>query len=275
VSRTLSGVTTVLLLAPLCALMALFFIVPLGQIAWTSVYDGKISFNAYVTLFSSALMRLVLIATFQIAITSTLVSLLISYPIALHLASQTPRKRGAYMLLVLLPFWTSILVKSFALVVILGDKGLINSALAWASNGSLRIPMVFNRTGVIIGMVNYLVPFMVLPILASLLAQDRALHRAAEVMGAGPIRIFWRITVPLSLPGVISGVLLNLAIAIGFYITPSLLGGRRDVMMANLVDLYTRQTLNWQLASAVAMILFVISVFLFLLLMRSTEKPVV
>ena len=104
---------------------------------------------------------------------------------------------------------------------------------------------MFNRIGVIIGMSNFLLPFTVFPILANLLAQNRSLHRVAEIMGAGPFRIFLRITLPLALPGVLAGVLMAMTLSMGMYITPALLGGRKDLMMANLVDIYTRQTLDW------------------------------
>jgi mannopine transport system permease protein len=119
--------------------------------------------------------------------------------------------------------------------------------------------MVFNRVGAILGMINYLLPFMILSILSSLLAQDTNLGRAAEVMGASRFTVFRRITLPLSMPGVLAGVLINFTLSIGMYITPALLGGRQDMMVANLIDFYTRQTLDWPLASAISVVLLAIS----------------
>ncbi len=265
----LSGRATFVLLAPLCLLLLAFFLLPLGTIVWTSLHDGSgFTPRGYLELASGTLFARVLGITFDISITSTLVSLLISYPIALHLARQTPRRRAFYMVLLMLPFWTSILVKSYAFIVILGQSGFVNEILAWISDGALRLEMVFNRTGVVIGMINYLIPFMVLPILASLLALDPALPKAAEIMGAGPLRIFLRITLPLSLPGVVAGVLMNMTLSIGSFITPALLGGRGDLMMANLVDFYTRQTLDWTLASSIAVVLLLLSGLLVVGLMR-------
>jgi ABC-type spermidine/putrescine transport system permease subunit I len=165
----------------------------------------------------------------------------------------------ACLILVMLPLWTSILVKSFALTVIFGNQGLINQLLDLLSGGAIHLRMMFNRIGVVIGMINYLLPFMILSILGSLVAQDPALARAAQTMGAGSLRIFWRIVLPLSMPGVIAGVIINMTLSIGMYITPALLGGRQDMMVANLVDFYTRQTLDWTTASATAIVLLALS----------------
>lgn len=239
--------------------MALILLYPLGVTVWTSLYNGQFSFAAYADLATSTLFLKVLRNTLEIAVSGTLVSLVLGYPVALHLAAQTPRRRTAYLIMVMLPFWTSILVKSFALVAVFGNQGLINQLLGALSGGTLNLPMMFNRVGVILGMINFLLPFMILSILGSLLSLDRRLILAAETMGAGPWRIFWKITLPLSMPGVIAGVLINITLSIGMYITPALLGGRQDMMVANLVDFYTRQTLDWTAASATAVVLLLLS----------------
>jgi mannopine transport system permease protein len=236
---------------------------PLGLTLWTSLYDGQLSgqlsLRAYAELASSTLFLKVLRNTFEIAITGTLVSLIFGYPVAMHLAAQPPRRRTACLVMVMLPFWTSILVKSFALVAVFGNQGLVNQLLGFLSGGQINLPMMFNRVGVVLGMINFLLPFMILSILGSLLALDRRLVLAAETMGAGPLRIFWKIILPLSMPGVVAGVLINVTLSIGMYITPALLGGRQDMMVANLVDFYTRQTLDWTAASATAVALLAIS----------------
>jgi putative spermidine/putrescine transport system permease protein len=159
---------------------------------------------------SGQLFGIVLWNTFDITIESSLISLALGYPIALHLSRLPRRRRAIYLMMVMLPFWTSILVKSFAFEVLLGDSGMVNSLVRFVFGPLAGFPMLFNRTGVIVGVVNYLLPFMVLPVLASLLAQDQAIVRAAEIMGASRLRIFWRITFPLSLPGVVAGALMNL-----------------------------------------------------------------
>lgn len=258
-SAELRPLTAATLLAPLTLLLLFVFIYPLDTTVWTSVYPGHFSLSAYADLLHSTLFLKVLRSTGEIAISSTLVSLVVGYPVAMHLAAQPPRRRMAYLILVMLPFWTSILVKSFALTVLFGNSGLINQFLGFVSGGSIHLSMMFNRVGTIIGMINYLLPFMILSVLGSLLAQDPALVHAAETMGAGQGRIFWRVTFPLSLPGVVAGALIDMTLSIGMYITPALLGGRQDMMVANLVDFYTRQTLDWTAASAIAIVLLAIS----------------
>ncbi|KAA0687891.1 ABC transporter permease [Azospirillum brasilense] len=239
--------------------MLAILLYPLGLTVWTSLYDGQLSVRAYGELATSTLFLKVLRNTVEIALTGTLVSLLFGYPVALHLATQPPRRRTACLIMVMLPFWTSILVKSFALVAVFGNQGLINQLLGYLSGGQISLPMMFNRVGVVLGMINFLLPFMILSILGSLLALDRRLVLAAETMGAGALRIFWKVILPLSMPGVIAGVLINITLSIGMYITPALLGGRQDMMVANLVDFYTRQTLDWTAASATAVVLLAIS----------------
>ena len=273
-NHSLNTKTTVLLLLPVSLLLVAFFAWPLALVGWSSVYNSSssaLTLQAYGSLSTSTLFYRVLANTLEISCVATLASLVLGYIIALHLARMDARRRAPYMVLVMLPFWTSILVKSFAFTVVLGDRGLVNQLLAWLAElwgGTLHLEMLFNRVGVIIGMTNYLLPFMVFPIMASLLAQNESLLRVAEIMGAGPVRIFLRITLPLSLPGVLAGVLMNMTLAMGMYITPALLGGRRDMMMANLVDFYTRQTLDWNLASAIAIVLLAISGLLIAALMR-------
>jgi putative spermidine/putrescine transport system permease protein len=273
-NRSLNTKTTVLLLLPVSLLLMAFFVWPLALVGWSSLYNAAnsaLTLQAYSSLSTSTLFYRVLANTLQISCIATLASLVLGYIIALHLARMDARRRAPYMVLVMLPFWTSILVKSFAFTVVLGDRGLVNQLLGWLAElwgGTLHLEMLFNRVGVIIGMTNYLLPFMVFPIMASLLAQNESLLRVAEIMGAGPVRIFLRITLPLSLPGVLAGVLMNMTLAMGMYITPALLGGRRDMMMANLVDFYTRQTLDWNLASAIAIVLLALSGLLIAALMR-------
>jgi ABC-type spermidine/putrescine transport system permease subunit I len=242
-----------LFLAPICALMGVGLVVPLGFILHSSVGGPALSLGAYEALFGSALFLRVVATTLEIAAAATLLSLALGYPVALHLSRLSDRWRPVFLVLVLLPFWTSILVKSYSFIVLLGEEGLVNAALA--ALGLPKAPLIFNRVGVLVGMTNYLVPFVVFPVLANLLAQSPDLRRAAAVMGASPTRIFWRITFPLSLPGVVAGGIITFVISLGFFVTPALLGGRRDMMLANLIDFYTRETLDWAAASAIAVLL--------------------
>jgi ABC-type spermidine/putrescine transport system permease subunit I len=230
---------------------------------------GEAGFTAshYIELVSRPLYHRVMLTTLEISAAATVLTILIGYPIAYHLSGQTPRRRAALVVFVLLPFWTSILVKSFAFAVVLGTNGLVNTLLRDVLGiGGLKL--LFNRPGVVIGMTHYLLPFMVFTVLASLLGQDPALKRAAAIMGARPWRIFWTVTLPLSLPGVVAGALLCLILSLGMFVTPALLGGRGDIMISNLVDFHVRQTLDWGVASALSVVLVAVTAVFTVLLAR-------
>jgi putative spermidine/putrescine transport system permease protein len=236
--------------------------VPLLFILYTSLGGAALSLEAFENLLTSTLFRRSLYTTLEISVSASLISLLLGYVVALHLARQPPRRRAVYMVLVLLPFWTSILVKSYAFTVILGREGVINLVLSWVFGTQVALPMILNRFGVMVGMTNYLTPFIVFPVLASLLAIDPALYRAADIMSARPMRIFFTITLPLSLPGMVAGVSSVMVMSLGFFVIPALLGGRQDVMLANLVDFYTRETLDWNMAAAIGVLLLAMVVLL-------------
>lgn len=254
---------------PAALFMALLFAFPLLGIVHQSFErlsgDGMTP-AAYVRIFTTPLFLRVALTTLEISGGAALCSLLLAYPVAYFLAKQPPRRRALYMILVLIPFWTSSLVKSFSLMVLLGHAGIINHLLAYIGLGPVK--MLFNRAGVMIGMSQYLIPFMVFPILTSLQNQPPDLARAAAIMGAGKLTIFTRVTLPLSLPGVVAGALLVFILSLGFYIIPALLGGRKDIVFGNLVDFYVREVLNWPMASAVAVLLVLVAIAAALLLSR-------
>ena len=246
-------------LVPACLFMCAIFLLPLLLVVYTSFGGPEPTLASYAELVSRPLYVNVLWNTLQISAASTLATVLLAYPIAYHLARQTPRRRALLLILVLLPFWTSILVKSFAFTVLLGNSGTLNSLLTALFGDGARVKLLFNRPAVLIGMTHYLAPFAVFSILASLLAQNPELRRAAEIMGAGRLRIFLTITLPLSLPGVLAGALLAMILSMGMFVTPALLGGRTDLMVSNLVDFHVHETLDWNAASALAVCLIVVT----------------
>ncbi|WP_426441290.1 ABC transporter permease [Bradyrhizobium genosp. P] len=235
---------------------------PALYILYTSVQGPNLSLAAFNAVLSSALFRNSLATTLYIAGLSSILSLILGFIVALHLARQPARRRSFFMVLVLLPFWTSVLVKCFAFTIILGRNGIINSLLSWIFNTSVTLPLVFNLVGTLVGMTNYLVPLVVLPVLASLLAIDRGIYRAASIMGAKPAHIFWTVTVPLSLPGVIAALVSVFVMSLGAFIVPALLGGSGNIMLANLVDFYNREVLDWPKASAISVLLFAMAIIL-------------
>lgn len=258
-SRTMRRLGFGTFLLPLTLFMILVFCIPLLGVLHASFYDDGWSLDAYGAFATGALFHRALYNTLSIGFMTGLISVVCGYFVAYHLSRMSERKRRLYLILVMLPFWTSILVKSFAFTVILGTSGIINSAVQATTGIGIVIPMIFNRAGVIIGMAHWLIPFSVLPILSSLLSQDKALRDAAEVMGASPREVFWKVTFPLSLPGVLAAGLMASVIGMGSFVTPALLGGRQDLMMANLVDFYVREALDWRMASAIAVILILVA----------------
>ncbi|MGY4257763.1 ABC-type spermidine/putrescine transport system permease subunit I [Bradyrhizobium sp. USDA 4516] len=253
-------------LAPVSAVMTLGLIVPLVFIIYNSLGNAHLSLDAYIGLFHSSLFGRVVLTTVEMAVESTAIGLVLAYPVALHLSRVSDWWRPFFLIFVLLPFWTSILVKSYAFIVVLGDHGLVNNALA--SVGLPRLPLMFNRVGVLAGMTSVLIPFAVFPLLSNLIGQNADLRKAAAVMGASDFRIFWQITFPLSASGIVAAGVICFVISIGTFITPSLLGGRKDTMVANLIDFYTHESLDWATASAIAVLLFAISGTFMLLLGR-------
>jgi len=257
-----------LFVLPALTLMAGIYVYPLWIVVEQSVHDDKgvLTIEGYRELLTGPLFFRVLWTSLEIDVMATAIALVAAYPIAYHLSRQTSRRRMVLSGLVLLPLWTSVLVKSLAFIVVFGDSGIVAAGLRWLG---LEPPqMMFNRTGVLIGLVHYFIPFMAFPILSSLLQRDPSLEKAARIMGAGRLRIFWRIIVPLSMPGVLAGCLLSFILCLGFFVTPALLGSRKDVMLANLIDFYLRQTFDWTIAAAASVLLLMLSAVFIVLLAR-------
>lgn len=253
--------------------MSVGFLAPLAIALWTSLRgEGGWSADAYVALAGSTLFLRVMGGTFQIALLSSVAALLLGYPLALHLSQCSPKVRRVLMMLVLIPFWTSILVKSYAFIVLFGRDGLLNQALQALFFPFGPLDLLFNRVGVGIAMAHQVIPFVVFPLLTSMLQIDRNVYRAADVMGASSSTIFWRVTLPLTLPGAAAAFLIAFTLGLGAYITPALLGGRRDLMIANLIDFRLRETLDWPAASAIAITLTVL-VCALIALARRASRP--
>lgn len=255
---------------PATVFLALVFAVPLIGIAIESFREatggGEYTLAAYIKILTTPLFLRVAYTTLEISLGASTTSLLLAYPIAYFLWRQPPKRRAFYMILVLVPFWTSSLVKVFSFIVLLGQSGIINQLLGAVGIGPIK--MLFNRFGVFAGMSHFLIPFLVFPILASLQKQPPELAKAAAMMGAGKLRIFLRVTLPLSLPGVAAGFLLVFIISLSFYVIPATLGGRTDIMIANLVNFYARELLDWPMASAVAVFIVAVAVITSMLLAK-------
>jgi putative spermidine/putrescine transport system permease protein len=213
---------------------------------------------------SASANRLIIWRTFAIAGSVTLLCALIGLPYAMLAASVTGWKRNALLLAVLLPLWTSLLVRTAAWFILLQNEGIINKTLIGLGWIDGPLPLIFNRLGVVIAMTHVLLPFMVLPIFSVVSAIPKNLMPAAASLGARPLRAFWRVLLPLSMPGLLAGSLLVFMVAIGYYITPALVGGPNDQMISSVIAFYALQTANWGMAGALGILLLAVTTVLYM-----------
>ncbi|CAM3433518.1 ABC transporter permease [Nocardioides dubius] len=244
-----------LLILPLLVFLLVFFVAPLGFMIAKSFTDPTLSLDNYREIFSASIYVKVLVNTFVIALTVTAVTMLLAYPYAYLMTISRPAWRNLLILLILVPFWTSVLVRSFALVLLLRDTGVINSIAM--DIGVIDEPLSIMRSmkGVMFGMVQVALPFAVLPMYATMRNIDPRLTEAAQGLGDRPSGAFWRVFVPLSMPGVAAGLLLTFIQALGYYITPSLLGGPKNTMIGELIVQQVSTVLQFGFAAALAVLL--------------------
>lgn len=230
--RTPGGRSGLYLLLPAAVLLSVFFLVPLSLMLQTSLSEG---WETYSRIFGSPLYAQVLWNTARTALLTTLCCLALAYPYA-YVLNRVGRKMHLVMLaVVLLPFWTSLLVRSFAWVGLLQDAGLLNTLLQALGLTADPVELIRTPAGVLIGMVHVLLPYMVLPLVTTMGQIDPSVLRAAQSFGAGPWKRFQRVFLPLTLPGIVSGSVLVFVLSLGFYITPALLGGTSDVMIGETI----------------------------------------
>lgn len=248
-----------LLTVPPVVFLGAFFVVPLFVVSLRSFTDLPAPtsdvFANYERFFASAANVRVLGNTFWVAALSTLVCLALGYPYAYLMNLVRPRVAGLLLIAVLLPFWSSLLVRTYAWQVILRDTGIINTFLLDSNLIREPIPLIRTTLGVMLGMSQILLPFMVLPIYAVMRRIDPEYTRAAANLGAPPFAAFRRVFLPLSLPGVLAGSLLVFVLALGFYITPALLGSPQDTMISQFIASAVQQRLDWGIGSTMAVIL--------------------
>lgn len=258
-----------LLAVPALLLLGVIFAWPVLRLLSMSVEGGTLAHFEKAAL--DGLYVSVLFDSMKIALMVMGICLALAYPVALWL-SRAGRVGLAFgMFALLLPFWTSVLVRTYAWLVLLGRNGVINRTLREWGWIEVPLPLLHNTAGVLIGMVHVLLPYMVLPIYAALLRIDPDLPRAAEGLGAPAWRSFLRITLPLSLPGVSAGCALVFVLSLGFFITPALLGGGHVVMVSMLIEQQVREFLDWPFAAALSSLLLVATLAIYALIGRLTR----
>jgi putative spermidine/putrescine transport system permease protein len=246
---------TLLLLAPALAIVLILLVLPLLWLAGQSVWNDGFTLENYARFLTDDVYWMTFLQTFRIALVVTVTTLLLGYPVA-YLAATLPRKWSILILaMVVLPFWTSVLVRAYAWMILLQRTGLVNSALQ--SLGLIESPLLLvnNELGTTIATIHILLPFMVLPLFAAMQKIPAELTMAGSSLGGRPVFVFTWVFLPLSLPGIIAGMVLVFVLTLGFYITPELLGGGRTFMVSMLVSRNIEIYNQWGAASSISVVL--------------------
>lgn len=254
------------LLAPGSAWLLIFFVLPMGvllSLTFKSFIDAQITdqftWNNYSRIFTDPVYPKVFLRSFQIALLVTMATLALGYPVAHYIARKTVRYRELLFLALIIPFWTSIVIRTYAWKILLGNSGLIN----WlAREGGLidtPIAFLYSLPAVIVGLVHVFLPFMIMPLYVSLEKLDPAVEETAQDLGADRLRTFLRVTLPLTMPGVALGCLLVFILSLGSFLTPDLLGGTNTLMISNIIQAEFLESGNWPFGGAIAMVFLIVS----------------
>lgn len=255
--------TVVFLVVPLILILVL-------SLAWRGLYGpvewgdsvaqflDRLSLHNYARLFDPLYLT-VLLTSFRMAALTTVICILVGYPVAYFLARSAGRLRSLLLFLLLIPFWTNFLIRIYAWMILLRTEGLLNRVLVGAGLIAQPIPIMYTPTAVMIAMVYEFLPFMVLPLYTSLEKIEGHLLEAASDLYARPARAFWRVTLPLSLPGVIAGTILVFIPTMGMFVVPDLMGGARTALVGNLVQQQFLAARDWPFGSAASMVLMLLT----------------
>ena len=258
------------LCSPGLILVGLVIVLPIGWLFWLSLFDeaGMLSAANYARFFEQKSYIRTFITTFQVSFLVTGLAVLVGYPLS-YMLSQIPRRMASIcMIFVILPFWTSVLVRTYAWLVILQRKGLVNTWLIDLGVIDQPLSLAHNFTGVVIGMTHILLPFLILPLYGSMKSIDADYLRAGMSLGASPTATFWQVFFPLSLPGLAAGIVMVFVLCLGFFVTPALMGGGKVIMWAMRMEQTTSLYSNWGAGSALGVVLLAVTLGLLALFQR-------
>lgn len=255
-------------LLPALILIALFFVVPVLALLLRSITEPAPGLQNYATLLGDGTYARVFFNTFLVAAVVTVVTVLVAFPVAWMLAVMPAALASIVFGVIILSMWTNLLTRTYAWMVLLQRTGVINRTLLAIGIIDQPLPLINNLTGVTIGMVYIMLPFMILPLVGTLRAIDPMTLRAAALCGASHFQAFRRILLPLSLPGIAAGGLMVFVMSLGYFVTPALLGGTSNMMLAEMIAQMIQSLLNWGLGSAAAFILLVVTMALYALQLR-------
>ena len=255
-----------LLLAAPVFLLASLYLYPLSKVLWLSVTVPTPGFGNFAKLYTSDAIRHIVWTTARLSAITTFISLLLGYGIAYAVLHVRQRHAELLLFFVLLSFWLSVLIRAFAWLTLLQNRGLVNTLLLDWGLIDAPLTLVRNEFGVVLGMVHYMIPFAVLPLYANMKGIDPRLVPAARGLGATPGEAFFKVYLPMSVPGLVSAGILVFVFSLGFYVTPALLGGGKTIMIAEYIAVQITDTLNWGEATMLATSLL-LTVFAMLALM--------
>ena len=246
---------------PYLLMVTALIVIPVGWLFYLSFIgrDGSLSFENYERMMKSKAYIRIFLTTFKISILTTIICAAIGYPLAYFMSQLSRKWANICMIGVLIPFWTSLLVRTYAWLVLLQKKGLLNNMAIEMGLISEPIKIVHNTTGTLIGMVHIMLPFLILPLYANMRAIVKDALKAASSLGATPTRAFWTVFFPLSLPGLLAGLLIVFVLCLGFYVTPAILGGGRVIMAAMKISSNIELYFSWGAASALGVVLLVVT----------------
>ena len=249
------------LTGPAVLIVLVVMVLPVGWLFYLSFIgaDGSPSMENYVRMIESKSYGRIFWTTFKVSFLTTGICILLGYPLAYFLSQLPSRMANICMLAVLLPFWTSLLVRTYAWLVLLQRQGLINEWGMGLGLWSEPLPLVHNLNGTLIGMVHIMLPFLILPLYSSMKAISPDYLKAASNLGATPSQSFWQVFFPLSLPGLFAGALIVFVLCLGFFVTPAVLGGGKVIMVSNQITNNIELFFNWGAASALGVVLLVIT----------------
>ena len=243
---------------PAVVLMVGFFLVPLAGVLWLSVSEPTLGFQNYYALWDNALLHRVWLNTLRICSLTTVIAVALGYVVAYAMARVGERHVALMMFCIVLTFWLSVLIRAFAWVMLLRAEGLVNSLLLWLGVIDQPLQLVRNETGVLIGMVHYMLPMAILPMYANMRSISARYTDAARSLGAKSWQTFLWVYLPLTKPGIIAAAVLVFIFTVGFYITPAILGGGKVVMIAEYLRVRFEETLRWGYATMLASTLLVV-----------------
>jgi len=246
-----------LLVAPFFLVVVAFYLGPLVNILWLSVTEPQPGLGNYAQLFTSDSLARILWTTLRTCLITTVFSVAIGYCLAYAMVHAHQRNQNVMLTLLLISFWISVLVRTFAWLMLLGHGGLVNDGLAAAGVIDRPIRFMRNELGVLIGMVHYMVPYAVLPLLANMQTLDNRVMAASRNLGASGPQTFWRIYLPLTLPGLVASSLLVFILSLGFYVTPAILGGGKVLMVAEYISVQLLVTLKWGTAAMLGTLMLI------------------